>query len=139
LGEVADIWFQPCEHAAEMTEFLKIPHPSDLVFDIANFDFTGRASSFSTLSPIMAFFENERIKFKLDGFHKIENKVIYADVKPSEELKMLRKVIAENLSPISKSQPWDSKDNFIFHGTIAFKDIEHKFDKIWEYVENKEK
>jgi hypothetical protein len=48
----------------EMLDFLKYSDPS-LTFDIANFDFTGRASAFCTVSPIMSFFERNRLsKFR---------------------------------------------------------------------------
>ena len=31
-----------------------------------------------------------------------------------------------------------NKDKFYFHATIAFKDIDRKFDKIWRYLKKKE-
>jgi 2'-5' RNA ligase/predicted nucleic acid binding AN1-type Zn finger protein len=99
------------------------------------------AKEYEMISKIVSVcekYQNELIYFKLKGFSRIENKVIYVDVEPSEELENLRRDISKSLLPISKSQPWDSKNDFIFHGTVAFKDIQYKFDKIWNYIKNKE-
>lgn len=74
-------------------------------------------------------------------FNNPSNKVIYLDVEPSEELKQLRYELSNSLRKITNtksSQDRKSKDNFYFHATIAFKDIDRKFDKIWRYLKKKE-
>jgi len=67
-----------------------------------------------------------------------EHKVIYLDVNPSAELEELRRELAQRLSKISDSQPWDNQKQFQFHSTVAFRDIDRKFPKIWEYIKEKE-
>ena len=72
-----------------------------------------------------------------DYFDK-EHKVIYLDVNPSVELKELRRELAQRLGKISDSQPWDNQKQFQFHSTVAFRDIDRKFSKIWGYIKEKE-
>lgn len=100
------------------------------------FNINNESEMISRVTSICKSYEDKIINFKLNGFSKIGNKVICIDVNPSEELKNLRRSISKNLLPISKAQPWDSEHDFIFHGTIAFKDIQYKFGKIWSYIDN---
>jgi len=81
------------------------------------------------------------VPFKIKGFgyFKKEHKVIYLNVNPSSELKELRRELAQRLSKISTGQPWDRHRRFQFHVTVAFKDIDGKFNKIWRYLKTKEK
>jgi len=72
-----------------------------------------------------------------DYFDK-EHKVIYLNVNPSAELKKLRQELGQRLGRISNSQPWDNQKQFQFHSTVAFRDIDRKFSKIWEYMKEKE-
>jgi len=68
-----------------------------------------------------------------------EGKVIATSIVASPELKNLREELAKELSKISTPQPWDTKADFWFHTTVAFKDIDTKFDRIWHYVNAKDK
>jgi 2'-5' RNA ligase len=83
------------------------------------------------------------VPFKLTEFDHFDKKVVYIEIEPSEKLKNLRVGIAQRLLPISKheeekTRKIDSACNFKFHGTIAFKDIEEKFDRIWNFLKSKE-
>jgi len=80
------------------------------------------------------------VPFIVKGFNYFdkEHKVIYLDVNPSAELKELRQELAQRLGKISDSQPWDDQKQFQFHSTVAFRDIDRKFSKIWEYIKDKE-
>jgi len=80
------------------------------------------------------------VPFIVKGFNYFdkEHKVIYLDVNPSAELKELRQELAQRLSKISDSQLWDNQKQFQFHSTVAFRDIDRKFSKIWEYTKKKE-
>ena len=84
----------------------------------------------------------EPVKFKIKGFDWFDDlegkKVIYLKVYPSEELIKLRKELAEQLSKWAKLKKFDMEDDFIFHITIAFKDLDKKFKKIWKYLQEKE-
>ncbi|HXG74403.1 MAG TPA: hypothetical protein VNK44_06265 [Candidatus Nitrosotenuis sp.] len=57
---------------------------------------------------------------------------------PSEELKEFRYELAKKLLNITDTTDIDkdSRDGFKFHVTIALKDIDRKFDEIWDYLEN---
>ena len=79
------------------------------------------------------------IKFRLDDFGHIENRVIFIDVKHSIELEELRLQLSKELMPVCKAKEWDKKESFVFHATLALKDIEYKFDKIWAYLQGMEK
>jgi 2'-5' RNA ligase len=80
------------------------------------------------------------VPFLVKGFNYFDNKqkVIYLDIDPSKELEDLRRKLAQKLSKISDSQPWDAKKQFQFHSTVAFRDIDRKFSKIWGYIKDKE-
>lgn len=80
------------------------------------------------------------VPFKIKGFDYFdkEDKVIYLDITPSPQLEQLRWELAQSLTKISTSQTWDTKRNYEFHSTVAFKDIDKKFRKIWDYVKSRE-
>lgn len=81
------------------------------------------------------------VPFKIKGFDFFDNKkgkVIYLDITPSEKLESLRKELAYKLFKISSTKPFDAGPDFAFHATIAFKDIDNKFDKIWNYIIKKQ-
>jgi calcineurin-like phosphoesterase family protein/2'-5' RNA ligase len=78
------------------------------------------------------------IKFKLNNFEHNENKVIFIDVEPSLELKELRSQLAKELNSTCEEKEWDKTQDFVFHATLALKDIEYKFDRIWAYLQNTE-
>jgi len=80
------------------------------------------------------------VPFEIKGFGSFETKpkVIYFDIESSQELETLRWELSQELRKISSCQPWDSQKKHHFHATIAFKDIDYKFNKIWPYLKNKE-
>ena len=75
------------------------------------------------------------VKFKIDGFDNFENRVIFVKIKPSEELKKLRLEIAERLYKFCNTTKFDRDEEFTFHATLVLKDIQRKFDKIWDYLQ----
>lgn len=79
------------------------------------------------------------IKFRLNGFGHIENKAMFIDVEPSQELKELRLQLAKELSTVCEAKEWDKEQDFVFHATLSLKDFEDKFDKIWAYLQSLEK
>jgi len=82
----------------------------------------------------------ELVPFRVKGFDFFDNKqnkVIYLDIEPSEELKCLRRDIAYRLSKFSNGASHDLDHNFAFHATIAFKDIDYKFDSIWNFIQQR--
>lgn len=82
------------------------------------------------------------VPFKVKGFNYFDNKtnkVIQLDIKPSQELEELRWEIAKRLLKITDTKSfYDAQKNYSFHSTVAFKDIDKKFPKIWEYIKSKE-
>ncbi len=103
--------------------------------------FTSRNQK-KVISEIVKIGENYNlVPFKIKGFNYFnnkKNKVIYLDIIPSKTLKKLRKELAIRLFKITKTKKHDKKRKFYFHATIAFKDIDRKFDKIWKYLKKKE-
>jgi 2'-5' RNA ligase len=97
--------------------------------------------------------EYSELAYEIDGFDYFEIKkkflfvttssrknVIFLKIIPSEELKDFRHNLAKRLLKITDSVniDHDSKEKFRFHATIAMKDIDRKFDEIWEYLKNYE-
>jgi len=80
------------------------------------------------------------VPFKVKGFGYFDKtpKVIYFDISPSQELEDLRQELSQELRKVSTGQSWDSQRNHSFHATIAFRDIDAKFDRIWAYLKSKE-
>jgi 2'-5' RNA ligase len=80
------------------------------------------------------------VPFEIKGFGFFDKspKVIYFDIRPSRELEELRWELSQELRKISSCQPWDAHRNHHFHATIAFKDIDAKFSRIWSYLESKD-
>ncbi|MFZ3167174.1 MAG: 2'-5' RNA ligase family protein [Candidatus Methanoperedens sp.] len=80
------------------------------------------------------------VPFRIKGFDFFnnQNKVIYLDIRPSEELKCLRRDLAYKLLKFSNSKAIDNNHDFTFHATVAFKDIDYKFDRIWNYIQEKQ-
>jgi calcineurin-like phosphoesterase family protein/2'-5' RNA ligase len=82
----------------------------------------------------------DMVEYFLDGFGKFSKflflkRVIYVHIEPSEELIEMRKEISNTLEGFCKMQDIDYKDDFEFHATIAFKDINWNFVKILKYVQ----
>ena len=88
-----------------------------------------------------------KLEYSVDGFDYFESKkkflfittssrknVIYLKVRPSVELEEFRYLLAKRLLPITDSVNIDSDKQFHFHATLAMKDIDRKFDDIWEYL-----
>lgn len=78
------------------------------------------------------------LKVKGFGFFDKRPKVIYFDISPSQELEELRWELSKELQKISTGQTWDTQRNHAFHATIAFRDIDTKFNGIWSYLKSKE-
>ncbi len=82
----------------------------------------------------------DMVRFSMDGFGKFSklyflNRVVYANIDPSKELEEIRRNISKRLEGFCKMQDHDYKDDFDFHATIAFKDINWKFGEIWKYLQ----
>jgi 2'-5' RNA ligase len=83
----------------------------------------------------------ETVPFKVEGFGYFDNpkgKVIYLDIKPSKGLQDLRRDIAQSLLRLTNTGEFDASYNFSFHATLAFKDIDKKFERIRGYLKQKE-
>lgn len=93
------------------------------------------------------------LRYELDGFDYFELKkkflflttsirknVIFLKIVPSEELRYFRYNLAKKLLKITDATDvdHDSREKFQFHATIAMKDIDKKFNAIWEYLKNYE-
>lgn len=78
----------------------------------------------------------ELVKFQLDGFGHFENRVIYVKIKPSDELKQLRIELVETLGKFCQLSEFDDESHFTFHVTLVMKDIQKKFERIWEYLQS---
>ena len=91
-----------------------------------------------------------KLEYQVKGFDYFELKkkflflttstkkhVIYLKINPSEELKEFRYTLAQRLLKITNTVniDSDSKEKFHFHATLAMKDIDRKFDGIWEYLQ----
>ena len=82
------------------------------------------------------------VPFKVDKFESRdgeEGKVIAASITAPPELKKLRMELLSELSKICTPHRFDTQPDYWFHTVIAFKDIDRKFDRIWRYINSKEK
>lgn len=99
------------------------------------------------VNALLSVCENYNLmSFKLKGFGNFENRVVFVDVLPSDELKKFRKELASKLiglrnffvlKAIKTKGITDFSDHHAFHATIAFKDIARKFYPILRYLKRK--
>ena len=90
-----------------------------------------------------------KLDYDVDGFDYFELKkkflfittstrknVIYLKIKPSDDLTEFRYKLAKKLLKITNTVNFDidSKSKFYFHATLAMKDIDRKFDELWDYL-----
>ena len=69
----------------------------------------------------------------LKGFNCFSNKVIYLDVQHNPRLYDIYETIFKDIK--DKYDPELERDNMIFHGTLAYDDIEEEtFNKAYEYL-----
>lgn len=89
------------------------------------------------------------VNFKLDGFGHFHSKgffnwlfgkqkVIFVEVKGSENLNNLRWELVQKLKEYCTLNEHDYEKDRHFHATIAFKDINARFDDIWEFIQRKQ-
>ena len=80
------------------------------------------------------------VPFKIKGFGYFNKtpKVVYFDINPSQELENLRWALSQELRKVSSGQSGDNRRNHSFHATIAFRDIDPKFNRIWSYLKSRE-
>jgi 2'-5' RNA ligase len=99
---------------------------------------------------ISTFFDvckkHKLMSFQLKGFGSFHNRVIYAEIISSPELKDFRKELAKKITKLRSFLFFktvktegisDYNENYPFHATIAFKDIGNKFNSIFKYLKNK--
>jgi len=100
----------------------------------------------SNESDLVALFKNVCIRnckngiptFNIEGFKYFEgeaDKVIALNVIPSKELKNYRWDLARQIKNITKGKPWDYREEYNFHATIAFRDIRQKWQRIFNYLQ----
>jgi 2'-5' RNA ligase len=95
--------------------------------------------------------EYSELEYGINGFDYFELKkkflfittsskkhVIYLKIIPSENLKDFRHKLAKKLLKFTDAvnASHDSKEKFKFHATVAMKDIDRKFERIWDYLKN---
>lgn len=85
------------------------------------------------------FEDYDAVPYRVEGFDTFrKNRVIYARVIPSQELRDLRRDIVRRLEPITYNTPsHDSKDWYDFHITLAYKDVGRHFRPILNYLKNR--
>jgi len=86
------------------------------------------------------------IPFELKGFGNFHNRVIFVEIIPSNELKLFRKELSKELTnmrdffifkTIKTKGVSDYEEHYPFHATIAFKDIQSKFNSIFNYLRSR--
>lgn len=79
--------------------------------------------------------ESPLMGMKIDGYEVFEeNKVVFVNIEPSQELENFRWSLSKNLQPYCALQRQDYAKNFAFHATIAMKLDYYKFNQIKNYV-----
>ena len=80
------------------------------------------------------------MKFRIRGFNTFENnRVVYLDINPSENLDRFRLNLSKKLQPYCKLQPTDYERKYYFHSTVAMKLTPQKFSRVKSYIRRKEK
>lgn len=132
----------------------------DIVFDVARkFDVSGVTRNrvvphVTMIGPVKKIYEKKLIDetietcmkhylmtIKFSGFTSFGNwlkgnRVLATKILPSNELELLRSDLVRNLSEFCQLNKFDTR-KWKPHVTIAFKDIDKKFGRIKEYLENR--
>jgi 2'-5' RNA ligase len=75
------------------------------------------------------------IKFKINGYDCFDDsKVVYINIKPSNELIQFRKDLIKQIKKYSTLKDYDNKDNYKPHATLAMKLNNIQFNKVKRYV-----
>lgn len=131
-----------------------------IVFDVANkFDVSGATRSrvvphVTVIGPIKTIHEQKLIHEMIETCMKYDlmtirfsgftsfgnwifgNRVLGVKIEPSDELESLRSEIVEKIAGFCQLCKFDTR-KWKPHSTIAFKDIDNKFGKIKDYLENR--
>lgn len=85
------------------------------------------------------FKEFDAVPYRVEGFDTFrKNRVIYARVIPSHELRDFRREIVRRLEPITyNTQPHDFDEWYDFHITLAYKDVGDQFRPILNYLKER--
>ena len=87
-------------------------------------------------TAIRDFVKHERAEsYQIDGYHHFDRRVVFMDVKMSEEAKAVHDRLIDLLEsfPYIQCNKKDGKDKK-FHVTVSSKKIEAIYDQLWEYV-----
>lgn len=78
---------------------------------------------------------NRKAELKLEGIGHFDDRVIFIDVKPSAEMRMLYNNLTKELEKLSWVQ-WAhyEKENIHFHSTLEKGDIQRKFDEMYRFA-----
>jgi 2'-5' RNA ligase len=80
------------------------------------------------------------MRFQVVGFNTFEeNRVVYIEVQPDNEMDDFRWQLSQTLQPYCNLKPYDFDRDFKFHGTIAMKLSPMKFNQVKNYINNKTK
>lgn len=75
------------------------------------------------------------IKFKINGYGCFDDsKVVYINIKPSNELIQFRKDLVKQIKKYSTLKDYDNKNNYKPHATLAMKLNHIQFNKVKRYV-----
>jgi len=84
--------------------------------------------------------KNPLMKFSVKGFNTFENnRVMYLDINPSENLDNFRWELSKKLQQYCKLQPIDYERKYYFHSTVAMKLTPQKFGQVKSYIHRKER
>lgn len=75
------------------------------------------------------------VPYRVAGFGSFpDTEVVYAEVKPSDRLRELRRSLATRLAPVTQEyRPWDTNETYEFHITIAT-DLGQQREQVLQYV-----
>lgn len=78
-------------------------------------------------------------KYTIDGYGYFENEtgVIFINVKPNENLKQFRWILAQTLANHCRLREFDYKQDFKFHATLAMNLKDSDFSRIKRYIDSK--
>lgn len=133
-GSAREYHHDLCIRLSELFDIRYLPDtiPSHVTLK-APFD----AAEISGVEAILDGFsrEQKKPKIKLEGIGHFNNRVIFIDSKPSNEMVEMHKRLFSKLKQLNWMKFGDFEgDNAHFHVTVASKGIEDKFDKLWIYA-----
>ncbi|VVB80360.1 RNA 2',3'-cyclic phosphodiesterase [uncultured archaeon] len=128
----------------EISKKFNVKNPSDRIVPHITIKFIGNLNNKNQVKELIrkineTSFNLRKFEFTLEGFNNFDRRVLFIDVKKIDALQNAYQEVYSRIIklPFIKKVPKFEGKNMHFHATLCIDDIEKKFDKIKNYLSNR--